>query len=329
VRDKAKLVEELRKGVDDVTGFCAQHGVSLEAIEQTAVGGLERLSLISQAVNALISPDPVRKDFLAREGAMRMLYEAVKPDPVVHEFSARVACLGVIADEIRRKTRGGPVDVSGVMGQIEKLLDESVAGVDIRDGKDKGVDLSKIDFEALAKRFKKSKTRNIDLEILKAAIRAQLEKLLRFNRTRTDFQEKFEELIEAYNAGSRTIEQLLEELIALSRALTEEQTRHVRENLSPDELVIFDILTRPAPELSSEERDGVKKVARQLLNRLKGLLVLEWRRRAQSRAKVRLAIEEALDEGLPKLFDRRLYTEKCSRVFEHVFETYAERASAE
>ena len=86
--------------------------------------------------------------------------------------------------------------------------------------------------------------------------------------------EKFEELIESYNTGSRNIEDLFEELVKLSRNLSEEQQRHVRENMTEEELVIFDILTRPAPELTTEERAEVKKVARELLNRLKQLLVL-------------------------------------------------------
>jgi type I restriction enzyme R subunit len=51
-------------------------------------------------------------------------------------------------------------------------------------------------------------------------------------------------LIESYNAGSRNIEELFEELLKLSRNLTEEQQRHVRENMTEEELVIFDILTR-------------------------------------------------------------------------------------
>ena len=130
------------------------------------------------------------------------------------------------------------------------------------------MDLSKIDFEALRSRFKESKHKNTDLEVLKAAIRAQLEKLIRLNKTRTDFAEKFEELIESYNTGSRNIGDLFEELVKLSRNLSEEQQRHVRENMTEEELVIFDILTRPAPELSAEERAEVKKVARELLDRL-------------------------------------------------------------
>ncbi|MFO1422980.1 MAG: hypothetical protein U1F70_04870 [Candidatus Competibacteraceae bacterium] len=70
---------------------------------------------------------------------------------------------------------------------------------------------------------------------------------------------KFEALIENYNAGSRSIEELFAELLKLSNSLDDEQQRHVRENMSEEDLVISDILTRPAPELSPEERTEVKK----------------------------------------------------------------------
>src|SRR5207248_2697617 len=79
----------------------------------------------------------------------------------------------------------------------------------------------------------------------------------------------------------------------------------------------IDILTRPGPDLSSEEREEVKKVARQLLQRLKTALVLNWRKKAQARAQVRLAIEDSLDEGLPRSYSPELYQRKCSAVFEH------------
>ena len=163
--------------------------------------------------------------------------------------------------------------------------------------------------------------------MLKAAIRAQLEKMIQLNRTRADFAEKFEELIESYNAGSRSIEELFEELLKLSNSLNDEQQRHVRENMSEEELVIFDILTRPAPELSAEERAEVKKVARELLARLKELLVLNWRQKSAARSQLKLAIEDTLDTGLPRAYTPELYHQKCSAVFEHVYESYPERTS--
>jgi type I restriction enzyme R subunit len=325
VKDKAKLVEDLRRAVDAVTTFCATHQVILPAIEQLATGSLDRLQRIDDAVNALISPDPLRREFLGHERLVNTLYGAVKPDPAALEFAGRVACIAAIADAIRTKLNPNPADVTEVMGDIGKLLDASIRGVDMPAKPAPMMDLSKIDFEALRSRFKESKHKNTDLEVLKAAIRAQLEKLISLNKTRADFAEKFEELIENYNQGSQSIEGLFEELLKLSRNLNLEQERHVRENMTEEELVIFDILTRPAPELSADERAEVKKVARELLNKMKLLLVLNWRQKSTARSQLKLTIEDVLDTGLPRTYTPELYRQKCSALFEHVYESYPER----
>ncbi|HRB16944.1 MAG TPA: type I restriction endonuclease subunit R [Nitrospira sp.] len=332
IRDKQKLVESLRQAIAEAEAFCLAQGVSLAEIEQTPAGSLDRLTKIAEAVECLISPDPLRKDFLGHEGWVRTLFRAVKPDPSALECASRVACLTTIAETIRERTGEGPADISAVMADLNKILDASVAadGFHIPQGKSGHgvIDLTKIDFEALAKRFGKSKTRNIDLEQLKAAIRSQLNTLVRLNRTRADYLTKFEELIESYNAGSRNIEELFKELLALSRSLNDEQERHVRERLSEEELVVFDILTRPAPQLSVEERAEVKKVARDMLQKLKQLLVLNWRQKASARSQIKLTIEDLLDQGLPRAYTPDLYQQKCSAVFEHVYETYGDRGAS-
>jgi type I restriction enzyme, R subunit len=176
--------------------------------------------------------------------------------------------------------------------------------------------LAALDFEALAQRFATAARKNVELEQLRAAVRAQLDKLIRVNHTRADFPSKFDELIESYNAGSRNIDDLFKELLALSRALSDEQQRHVREQLTEDELTVFDLLTRPGPNLSTDERNEVKKVARQLLEHVRAALVLDRRQRAQARAQVRLAIEDTLDEGLPRAYTPEVYQQKCAAIFE-------------
>lgn len=322
VKSKQQLVEELRKSVADATAFCATYGVMLAEIEATPVGSMERLTRMEDGMNALISPDSLRRDFLAHERLVSTLYRAVKPDPSVLEFAGKVACLSALADAIRVKLKPDQPDISNVMGQINGLLDESITGHEIRQQVPPALDLSKINFETLAKRFQKSRHKNTDLEVLKAAIRARLEKMIQLNRTRADFAEKFESLIESYNAGSATIEALYNELLNISNSLDEEEQRHVREHMSEEELVIFDILTRPAPELSGEERAEVKKVARELLAKLKRLLVLNWRQKSMARSQLKLTIEDTLDSGLPRAYTKELYNRKCAAVFEHVYERY-------
>ena len=325
VKDKNQLVQELRQSVDAATAFCEAHSVMLAEMEQLSAGGLERLQAIADALNALISPESLRRDFFSHERLVSTLYKAVKPDPVVLEFASRVASLSTIAEAIRAKLNPNPPDITQVLTGINTLLDNSITGHNIRVEGPPALDLSKINFEALAKRFEKSKHKNTELEVLKAAIRAKLEKMVKLNRTRADFSEKFEELIESYNAGSRTIEALYQELLALSNSLNEEEQRHVRENMTEEELVIFDILTRPSPELGTEERAEVKKVARELLERLKALLVLNWRQKSTARSQLKLTIEDTLDTGLPRVYTPEIYQQKCSAVFEHVFESYPER----
>ena len=58
------------------------------------------------------------------------------------------------------------------------------------------------------------------------------------------------------------------------------------------------------------------------------LLVLGWRQKIQSRAKVRIAIEDTLDEGLPRAFSKDLYKGKCDALFEHVYEAYQGEGSS-
>ena len=322
VRDKKELAEQLRKAVRDATAFCTSRGVNLAKIEETPTANFARVGAIQDAANLLMAPETVRRDFLSKTGLVVALYRAVKPDPAAIEFASRCGCLAAIAEEIRTTT--DPPDISHVLQGIEELLDESIAAVPftIDDKRGGYFDLSKIDFEALKKKFEKKKPTNIDLERLKAAVKVQLERMVLLNRTRADYLEKFQELIDGYNAGSRNIEEIFAELLALSNILTEEQTRHVRENLSEEELTIFDILTRPGPDLTTQERDEVKKVAKQLLGRLKALLVLGWRLKIGARAQVRLAIEDALDEGLPRAYSKEIYATKCTAVFEHVYESY-------
>ena len=52
-------------------------------------------------------------------------------------------------------------------------------------------------------------------------------------------------------------------------------------------------------------------------------LVLDWRKRQQARAQVRVAIEALLDRGLPPVYDADRFTRKCDAVYQHVFDAYA------
>jgi type I restriction enzyme R subunit len=324
VENKDELVDDLRAILEGLAAFCAAQGVNLDALEGAGTA-LERLNLVGLAVTALIAPDERRKEFLAQAQLARRVYTALKPHKRAAEFAPRMATVSALAEKIVADTGPQNADISAVLRRIGQVLDDSIEGSKISEGPPP-IDLSRIDFKALSARFKGSATKNLDIERLKAAIRARLDRLIAANETRVDLRAKFEELIEAYNAGSAQLEQLFLELLKLSQSLTEEESRHVRENLAEDELVVFDLLTRPGPDLSAGERDDVKKVAKQLLAKLRAIFTIDWQKTAQSRARVRDAIEEALDAGLPRAYTPDVFKAKAGVVFQHVYERYGRAA---
>ncbi len=50
--------------------------------------------------------------------------------------------------------------------------------------------------------------------------------------------------------------------------------------------------------------------------------MLDWRKFQQSRAAVKVSIEDTLDEGLPESFTTELFQQKVEVVYQHVFDAY-------
>ena len=129
-------------------------------------------------------------------------------------------------------------------------------------------------------------------------------------------------MIEEYNAGSYNTELFFEKLVDFAKELNEEEKRGIAERLDEEELAIFDLLTKPEISLTKKEKAKVKKVSKDLLETLKQeKLVLDWRKRQQARASVRLTIEETLDK-LPSAYTPDVYQQKCEVVYQHVYDSY-------
>jgi type I restriction enzyme R subunit len=52
----------------------------------------------------------------------------------------------------------------------------------------------------------------------------------------------------------------------------------------------------------------------------------DWQKTTQARARVRDAIETALDEGLPRAYTPDIFKTKAGIVFQHVYERYGRAA---
>jgi type I restriction enzyme R subunit len=327
INDKAELVKMLKTVVGDTELFCSKHKVDIPAIvaEKKA---FERAALIEAAVEYLTFPEEVKKEFIRKAELVVRIHMAVMPDQVAHDYDGLRAVLTAIANNLR--TPPEDVDISQIMEAVDALLDRSIAtkGYVIREKASpygsKKVDLSKVDFTALKKLIEKGRLRTV-VDKLKAAIEAKLVKMMELNKSRIDFLIKFQEMINDYNSGSKNIEEFFKDLTSYVKDLDEEEKRGIREGLTEEELAIFDILTKPEIKMTQKQKAEVKKVASVLLERLKKeKLVLDWRKRQQSRANVRLTIETQLDE-LPTPYTKDVFAKKCELVYQHVFDNYQDK----
>lgn len=188
--------------------------------------------------------------------------------------------------------------------------------------KGKILDLSKIDFDKLKEEFKETEFKHIEIASLREFIVKKLEDMLRDNRNRANFAEKFQEIINRYNAGGMTTENYFDELVKYAEGLKEEDERHTREGLTKDELELFDILKRD--KMTKAEEIKVKNAARHLLKRLveeqPKVLVQDWYKDKQSQLRVKTAVEEVMDKDLPETYDRILFKEKSAKLFELIYD---------
>ena len=68
-------------------------------------------------------------------------------------------------------------------------------------------------------------------EKLKGTVARKLMAMVRLNRTRMDYLERFQQMIDAYNAGSLNAEEFFQQLLTFAKSLNEEEQRAVGEQL--------------------------------------------------------------------------------------------------
>jgi len=322
IHDKSELVRQLREAISTTTAFCVERKVNPAKIRDAK--GFEREKLKEDAVAALVVNDETRRQYLNLAAAVDALFKSLLPDASVFEFGPVCNVFKVVAEKIRSELP--VVDISAVMADVEALLNKSIAAggyvmPPVSNDPSRYIDLSQIDFEAMKAQFENGR-KPVEVQKLRAQIALKLALMVKLNRTRIDFLEEFQKMIDEYNAGSSNVEAFFAKLMAFTKKLNAEEKRGLAEQLTEEELVIFDLLTKPQITLTPQETAEVKKVARALLEKLKQeKLVLDWRKQQTTRAMVLVTIQDILNE-LPRVYTKDLYDQKCDVVYQHFYESY-------
>jgi len=323
VKDIELLLDQLNQAIDMAIDFCAKHDVDINKVI-TESNVFQNLSLLADYANIIVGNDEIRNEFKVLANTVDNLYESLRPDVFKMDFDPRykdaiLYLRGIVEGKIRQEK------LDAAKERINELLDQSVLVAEptrayISNYCGKEIDISKLDVDELREAFKRTRNKNLEIADLREHIDKKIEQMLRKNVTRSDFAERFRVIIDAYNAGGSQNDDFYERILKFMEELRAEEERHIKDELTEEELELFDLLRKD--KLTIDEEKRVKLAAKELyatlLARKSELFIVGWQNDPQPKEKVRSAIVNCLNDSLPDSYERNIFTVKSNMIYQHI-----------
>ena len=314
-----ELAEELAEAITEVSAYLTELGFNLENL--LTATPLERLSLITDAINSVCLNNDSRAKFEVMARNTFKKYKALFPEEQVKQFTAKYNAIEAIYSGLNQKVK--EADITEVMKRLQELVGDSIIINPDAKHDDVYIDLSSLDFDKLKKAFEK-RTANKIMYDLQKAVDAQLKRMMAQNPLRLEFYDKYQEIIKEYNYGkdAEAVRIAFDKLAKLINEMNEEEYRSAKEGLDEETLAIYDLLRKDS--LTKNEEAKVKEVAIEMLAKLKTekLKVERWRESTQITAQVRTMILDNL-YLLPEVsYPEDEVNTKTIDVYQHIYSNY-------
>lgn len=321
VKNIDKLIGLLDAFIEEADVLLKEYGYDLDELIKNNDTEY-RLEKLREIYNALVLNKEASTKFKVITNAMNNIYDASKPEIFNQfwendKFKPLVYLNGLFTNSIddkkveeAKKELAKILDYSVVVKESE-VLDNTLPSIDERI-----IDLSYINFDELKKEFKQVKYKGIQIDDMKKFIEEALIQMINRNITRRKFSERYQDIIDRYNSGSSDAEHYFEELLKLMEELKKEQNRHVEEDLTEEEIEIYELLLIENRSLTKEELKKVKLVAKNLYHKLSDsrdtLLPVDWYKDANVRETLKRVVQDILDKDLPETYNKELFQAKTN-----------------
>ena len=302
VRDKKNygnmnIAETALKEFEEKLSVCRDllHGFDYQQFMPGS--NLKRAELISGAVNFIIGTDKKKEQFLKQalmlHQSLSLCSSIVKEEKRIE--AAFMEAVRVLTLRLTNAGEGKKISLKEMNERINELLKQSIKS----DGVINLFSDVKKEFSLFDPKFleeiSKMKQKNLALELLKKLIAEQISIYRKTNVVRS---EKFSEIIQAimnrYLNGMLTNEQVIEELLSLAKQISEAQKEGADLGLTPEEVAFYDALTKPQAVKDFYENDELVAITKELTETLRKNKTIDWQRRENARAKMRMLIKKLL-----------------------------------
>lgn len=258
---------------------------------------LEKANAISGGVDYIMDPtrEKDKADFLKESTGMMQalslcssLTSALERSHAAYFNAIRIAVGHIIGTEGGRK----PLSLKDINEKVNDLLKQSVKTegiVPLFSITNEGYSIFDSDFLA---QLSKMKSKNLLLEILKRLIEDKVSVYKRTNLVRsTKFSEMMQQLMNKYQNGQITNEEVIKELLALAQAMIAGAAEN---GLTEEEQAFYDALTKPQAVKDAYTNEELVGLTRELAEALRKSRTIDWQYREDARAEMRMVVRRLL-----------------------------------
>ena len=329
-KDIDQLIEYIDGTIGEADSFLLSLDINLDAIIADS-NTLDKLDILRSAYDTIVAKDDNKEKFKVILNLLTNLYEASKPEIFEKnwshdKFEPLVYLHGLLNHTIddekvaRSRQRMNQILDGSVTASKDFINFARTISAQYMINGTKAIDLSKVNIEELRQEIKSAQYKAIEINDLKEYIEKALKQMVSRNCTRIKFSERFKGIIDSYNAGGSENEEYYDQLVKFLEELQKENERAYTEGLLDEELEIYDLLIA-GKKLSQDEEKKVKLSAKNLYSKLmdnrSSLLVVDWYKDEQPRAKLKHEVELSLNDDLPDSYDKATFDSKVSLLMNH------------
>jgi type I restriction enzyme R subunit len=271
---------------------------SMEEIDQ--MDDREKLRWSKKVINDLLQTDSITDNFLREERKLSELVSMTSSDKRIWEIQDDVAIIQKIRKTIRKiKFPPGPQREKNE--RIKDLISKSLESQEIVDLA-KMYDLDKIDISIIDDRFqatvKEKGDENVKIELLRRIINDELRVRMPKNiKKARRLRDELEKVLSNYHKNSLDSIAAIKHLLDIADEFQQDDIRTKQLGLTEDELAFYDLLS--ANEKILNKAGPIQDLVHKVVDSVKKNLQLDWTKKEDARAAIRLAVKKELRGKVP------------------------------
>jgi type I restriction enzyme R subunit len=258
----------------------------------------DKLKLMQEAVNYIVSEEERSKDFLQHEKILTALSTIVKSHHDIQTIALDVVFLQQLGAAVR-KVKFPQSNIRKKAQQVKELIHRSIESEEVIDvfqmaGIER-FDISIINDDFLASAKEKKTGRELKLELIRQIINDEIKfrypkNLIKYR----NLKDEVEKVINDYHNHFFDSLIALEKLREVAKKMQEEDVRRVQLGLSDEEESFYEILAKHNTAIADFEL--IKEIVKDITASIKKNLQIDWFKKPDARAQIMIAVRRVLQK---------------------------------